>query len=266
MRFIVKLSNISPVLITINLFPCENGFYTNERFLPNPYFLYIHKGNGLFIINNIKYYAHKGDLFFCPKGIGNTIIADTETPFLLSGIDFDFTASKYNASFEDFEGYKPQMNITSNNFALQLINEMIKAVKNHTPYSTEYANSLLKSFILFTAQMVKSEQASSRTNVKELLNFIENNSMRELTAAEIAKNFNYHPSSVNRIVKSMTGLSIRQYQISLRIKKAMDLLIYTNKSITEIASLCGYSNIFYFSRQFYEKTGVYPSSYKNTRH
>lgn len=259
----MKLSGISPILKTINLYPCEKGFCTKERFIPNSYFLYVHKGSGSFIIDGKKYNGFKGDLFYCPNGVSNNIIADEENPFTLSGIDFFFSSLKADmCSFDDFDGFKSKINITSESFALLLINEMIEAFKNKAFFSAEYTNSLLKAFILLIAQITKHEEIHSKANVKELLSYIERNFTQEITAYEISQMFNYHTSSINRMIKSVTGYTVKQYQINLRLKKALDLLIYTNKSITEIATLCGYNSIFYFSRQFYEKTGVIPSAYR----
>jgi AraC-like DNA-binding protein len=49
--------------------------------------------------------------------------------------------------------------------------------------------------------------------------------------------------------------------LDARIEKARALLEYGHKSVTEVAELCGFSSIHYFSRKFKKKTGVSPSEY-----
>lgn len=59
------------------------------------------------------------------------------------------------------------------------------------------------------------------------------------------------------------GESPKAYVNSLRIMKARELLVNTDKSVGEIAGLCGFSDIYYFSRIFKQKTLVSPSEYRN---
>lgn len=52
------------------------------------------------------------------------------------------------------------------------------------------------------------------------------------------------------------------FLISARMEKAKYLLRYTDLKITEIAALCGFSDIYLFSKQFKHKTGFSPSLYR----
>lgn len=264
----MEISQINPVLKLINLFPCESGFCTNERFLPNPYFLYVHKGKGRFVINGVSYSAGIGDLFFCARGIGNTIIADDKDPFVLSGIDFFFTKNSTLCTdidnFEDHVGFFPKINIASQRFAEMLIHEMIEEYNHKKSYSAGYSDALLKTFIILIAGISHSISNPGQSNIQEILEYIRQNTDREVTLSELSKVFNYHPSSINRMVGCYTGMSVRQYQIDIKIKKAMDLLLYTQKSISEVSAMCGFNSIFYFSRLFTQKTGMMPSAYRSS--
>lgn len=62
-------------------------------------------------------------------------------------------------------------------------------------------------------------------------------------------------------VKNMTPINfVRQ----VRIKKAKELLRYSDMSVTQIAEITGFKSIHYFSKQFYECTGTRPLNYKNS--
>ena len=50
--------------------------------------------------------------------------------------------------------------------------------------------------------------------------------------------------------------------ISARIKKATELLKYTDLNISEIALICGYSTENYFTRQFRDSMGMTASQYR----
>ncbi len=51
---------------------------------------------------------------------------------------------------------------------------------------------------------------------------------------------------------------------ALRIRKAKQLLQETDKPVTEIAQLTGFSDVFYFSKVFRAKQGCSPSDYRKT--
>ena len=53
----------------------------------------------------------------------------------------------------------------------------------------------------------------------------------------------------------------RSYIIFLRIKYACDLLKSQMYNVTEISELCGFSNVYYFSKCFKKQMGVPPSEY-----
>jgi AraC-like DNA-binding protein len=78
-------------------------------------------------------------------------------------------------------------------------------------------------------------------------------------ARKLANDLNTGYSYFRNMFKKYTGMSPVQYQLKLRIKKAEDLLLMTQKPIKEIAYELGFQSIFYFSRLFKQKTGKKPS-------
>lgn len=96
----------------------------------------------------------------------------------------------------------------------------------------------------------------------EIIKFLTQNYMRNITNQDIARCFHYHPDHINRIVYSYTGMTLKQYIIDLRIRAAIDLLLHTDLDISEIASEVGYENVYYFSRIFKKKTGYAPSCFR----
>ncbi|MHB1452969.1 MAG: helix-turn-helix domain-containing protein [Saccharofermentanales bacterium] len=277
----MNLESLNPRMLMINLFPCDPGFCTNDRIAQTPYLLYIHSGRGWFVIDAVRYEAHPGDLFFCAVGRSNTIIADNQDPFILSGIDFLFCSISPPAgdALVDESGivagvvstddeslsslFTPVINLSSDDGHDYLIREMIGSYEDSTILSLAYCDSLLKSFILNVVSYRFSGK-SVRSEASEVLKYISANSSIGLTIEELARRFNYHPSTINRIVKAAAGMSVKEYQIDIRIKKAKSLLLYSGKSITEIALACGYNDVFFFSRQFKKKTSFLPSAFRKS--
>ena len=52
------------------------------------------------------------------------------------------------------------------------------------------------------------------------------------------------------------------YIIDMRVRKACEMLKYSDVSVTEIAESTGFCDIFYFSRMFKKAIGVSPTNYR----
>ena len=66
------------------------------------------------------------------------------------------------------------------------------------------------------------------------------------------------------LFKEATGQTIKEYQCTLRLRKAEQLLKETNQPIAVIAQLTGFSDVFYFSKIFHREKGCSPSEYRRT--
>lgn len=240
----------------INLYPCDPGFRTEERIQDFDYLLYVHSGKGVFKIGSVNYQASMGDLFYCPPHVGNTIIADETEPFLLSGIDF--WAPEYR------ENLRNRYSLLDHHFLIEMIHEMIREYQYRKIGSNHINNALLSVLLENLQRMTAGTMTGKRDLTTEILDYIASNLHRNITHQELSKSFSYHKNSINRLLIGATGLSLKNYVIELRIKKASELLKYSNKSIGEIGELCGYNSPVFFSRQFREKTGLTPKEYRES--
>jgi signal transduction histidine kinase/ligand-binding sensor domain-containing protein/DNA-binding response OmpR family regulator len=69
-----------------------------------------------------------------------------------------------------------------------------------------------------------------------------------------------HPSLYKK-VKAVSGLTINVFIRYIRLRKAAELLITTDKTITEVTYITGFNDIRYFREQFYELFQMKPSDY-----
>ncbi len=82
---------------------------------------------------------------------------------------------------------------------------------------------------------------------------------------ELAKQYNVGYSYFRQMFKKYTGVSPGQYHLQLRLIRAKELLISTNKSIKEISYEQGFQSIYYFSNLFKKKEGMNPSEFRERR-
>ncbi|HOZ88500.1 MAG TPA: AraC family transcriptional regulator [Bacteroidia bacterium] len=73
----------------------------------------------------------------------------------------------------------------------------------------------------------------------------------------------YEYTYLSSLFSSVEGRTIENYFIEQRIEKAKELLIYGDKSLSEIAYALEYSSTAHLSSQFKKVTGLTPSHFKS---
>ena len=86
--------------------------------------------------------------------------------------------------------------------------------------------------------------------------------MRGISAGDVALQLSIDRTHFFRIFKAKTGVSPEQYITKYRVEKALDLLKEDRHTVTEIASLVGVSDVYYFSKLFKKNMGKSPTEYK----
>lgn len=181
-------------------------------------------------------------------------------------------------NWEQFEKFIPLLEFEANNNILPLYNSQI--IKNYMYdifNENLYAPNSYSEFLrvegianhIFSYLFSNSKIKTSKNNFKKdekfkaIIEYINNNyASPDITINEISKKFFFNVSYISRFIKSETGMSPKKLIISLRMKKALELLKNENYTISEIADKLGYKNQFYFSKEFKEYYGVSPINYK----
>jgi AraC-like DNA-binding protein len=101
-------------------------------------------------------------------------------------------------------------------------------------------------------------------NLNELKMEIYRNPNKEWTVAKMADKLNISTGYLEDIYKNTFGITCMDDVINSRINLAKKYLLYEHKTLTEIATLCGYRNMEHFFRQFKKITGITPKSFRNS--
>lgn len=100
--------------------------------------------------------------------------------------------------------------------------------------------------------------------VHEVALYLQNHIHESVSLEELAQRFFMSRSYLTRSFRNVTGFSVVEYMTYIRIQKAQHLLRESDRSITEIADLCGFGNITYFEKVFKTTTGHTPVQYRKT--
>lgn len=98
--------------------------------------------------------------------------------------------------------------------------------------------------------------------VHEVALYLQTHIHESVSLEELAQRFFMSRSYLTRSFRNVTGFSVVEYMTYIRIQKAQQLLRESDRSITEIADLCGFGNITYFEKVFKTTTGHTPVQYR----
>ena len=99
--------------------------------------------------------------------------------------------------------------------------------------------------------------------ITKALNYIKSEAGKsEMTIDDVAKKAGFSTDYFNRIFFAHTGFNVMEYVRFRRLKKAAQLLRFSEKDILDIALECGYGAHESFSRAFKIQYNLTPSEYR----
>lgn len=132
-----------------------------------------------------------------------------------------------------------------------LINLLVKFGYNHISTTNLFPN----------VRLYKQKEYVQKFN--DLLDFIDNHYMEELSLEQVADNIGFSKFHFSRLFKQYTNFTFCDYLCYRRIKAAEELLVMPDYSITEVALQSGFPSISTFNRIFKQQKGCTPSEYRS---
>lgn len=86
----------------------------------------------------------------------------------------------------------------------------------------------------------------------------------DLSLQEVAREIHLSPTYLSSIFKKEQGINFSDFILTLRMKKAKELLLSGAFKVYEVAELVGYNNVHYFSACFKKYTGISPTDFKRS--
>lgn len=83
----------------------------------------------------------------------------------------------------------------------------------------------------------------------------------EIRISELCEVSGISESYLKRLFRETYGVSPKQYIIRLKINHACELLRLERYTVTQVAELCHFSDVYFFSRQFKEYMGITPTQF-----
>lgn len=111
-------------------------------------------------------------------------------------------------------------------------------------------------------EKVERKAVGRNAAVLNAIEYMNDNFTYEITLNDIAEAVHLSPIYLRELFTSEMGMSPHNYILNKRIKKAKELLIINLSSISEIATLSGFSSQSYFDYVFKKHTGMTPKQFR----
>jgi len=132
-----------------------------------------------------------------------------------------------------------------------------------TNYELICSGQLISALSLLSRNLAENQTPNTSNDFVDcILGEFHSAPQNEFVIEELAKEHNVTTNYLIKSFKKAMGETPMQYIINFRMKKAKELLLYSDYPVFKIARLVGYENNEYFSRLFRNHVGVSPLQYK----
>lgn len=246
-------------------------------------FGYVLEGEILYKTNRYEYILKKGDGIFINSGVPHFL--HVITPYKDSKVQTQFFDSSFlvgnSDSFLDSKYVVPvieqkQLDCIPFYYEKEEDRSTLKQIADAARMGLEkkaFYELRLRNLFADIWEIIYSQAASqtlSQTSqnalederIKQLLLFVQKHYAEKLTVRQISDCIPISERECYRIFQSNLGISPVEFLLSIRLKRALELLINTKKSIVEIALETGFGNSSYFGKHFKHCYHMSPGEYR----
>lgn len=260
--------------LTCDLYLCElaevlvrhDTLWSDNVKMDDHLLIYCTKGEGIIQIAGDLVPFSQNQYCIIPKGFLFRIQTGQTDPCMF--LTCKFNGEKSRIMEKDFTVVRDLIpsgnNMIANRMMLfdELFNNLMKGFYNSNyPYINLCFGHLLATFI-YASRTSDDLMEEQNPGISRSIQFMEQSLTRKITLDDIANEAGYSPSYLTTLFRKKTGYSPLSYFSHLKISKACEYLDFSKLKIKEIAFLMGYSDPYYFSKDFQKKMGLSPRNYR----
>ncbi len=224
--------------------------------------LYLHEGRGKYIIEDEEFEILPRRIVFMSNDVTHYTRHDKSYP---PRITTSFFSLWDNVTGEKVRLSQPFYSVidcvNSAKFAEEFDSLFYHFYYGTGELSRNYCSVLLEKilFDLFAVsnKMLKDDREID-PRIRKVMQFLNGNPDNRLDTASLAAMAGMSADYFSRFFKKSTGMSLKHFQVSSRLRHAHYLLEYSDMRINEIARTLNYADAYIFSKQFKEFYGLSP--------
>jgi AraC-like DNA-binding protein len=229
--------------------------------------VYVTKGRGAFETAGMRFTVLPGSILLLFPGVRHIYKPDIETGWTEYWVGFkgEHADSLCRAGF--LASSRPFFAAGLRNGILAHYTQIFDLVRNQEPLYQLKAGALILGLVaeILSCERLSAQAGHAESLVARAKFLMEENVDGEINLNGIAEPLAVSTSHLNEAFKSYTSMTPYQYFISIKIGRAKELL-ERDLPVKQVAGLLGFSDEYYFSRLFKNKTGISPSHWKPWEH
>lgn len=266
-------ANIAPnTFYPPNIHPSEYSFdWKTGRVLREFQLNYITKGAGIFENKHGKFQVKEGSLIVLFPNEWHRYRPTEKTGWVENYVGFKGTIAEQLMQNPQLSNKQPVIQCGIKAEIIDTHLKIMDLVEKEQPGFQQIASGMVVKLLGYIISFEKQKGFSGKRIaqvIEEVRFLMRENSEKEIDLEELAARHNVGYSYFRKMFKKYTGVSPGQYHLQLRIIRAKELLISSDKNIKEISVELGFQTIHYFSLIFKKKVGMNPSEFrkKNINH
>lgn len=253
---------------------------------------YVSNGCGIHLINDKRYDVSKGDFYLIPPGADHVFLPyDLQNTKKLTTINcifypeflFEENALPFSLHFlqeiKEFcssllKGADSKTDLLRfQDSTEKTIEKILKRMLNEY-HSESFGNIEIIKMNLYELLIHMKRYSEAQTTPKDFtsytteqlihtaITYLEENCLNPVTLEEVCNYVMLSKCYFCTQFKRVTGKSVIRYLQEIRMKKASELLLKSNYSITTISQMVGYSDYNFFTQTYKKITGTTPRQYR----
>jgi AraC-like DNA-binding protein len=228
--------------------------------------VYITRGRGVFEAKGVRRQAvEAGDVILLFPGVWHRYAPDPKTGWDEQWAGFNGVQAERLLRAPFFRRKKPVLRIGLDEGLRQRFIALVNDAERNPAGTTFSSAGRIVEILGLIQERIRSVGANGRISgiVSEAQNRILRQALQPIDFGLLAHDLGVSYTTFRRSFKQQTGVAPAQFQNTVRINRARDLLASTELSVSEIAELSGFDTVFYFSRAFKKTTGSTPKAFRS---
>ena len=226
---------------------------------------YITEGSGVLETKEGEYVLKRGSLFIIKPGEWHRYRPDKQTGWTENYVGFNGIV--VDEMFEKglISSNKPVINIGEREEFIDTYIKIFDLINSEAPGYQQVAAGMIMKLLGYIVAFAKQKgYLGNRIEqiIKQACFTMRSNVSSSINLEQIATDNNVGYAYFRKMFKKYMGIPPLKYYNDLKVIKAKELLITSDKLVKEISDELGFQSIYYFSRLFKNKTGFTPSEFK----
>lgn len=239
--------------------------WDNGRVLQEYQINYITQGAGVLETESGNFALKTGSLFIISPGVWHRYKPYPKSGWKEHYVGFNGEMASRFLQHPLFSKNQPVLNPGIREELIDTYYKIFDLVHEEQPGFQQIASAMVVKLLGYLISFEKQKEFTGKkiaAIIEDARFKIRQNVDKQLDMEKMAEEYHIGYSYFRKMFKSYTGVSPHKYHLELKVMRAKELLLATDKSVKEISYELGFQTIHYFSRLFKEKVGKNPTDFR----